>query len=296
MKTLAGYDEENKPDYRKKVNDDLEKIEARALALNDGLNASKPDLDKLSPDYVWCKSSLLRIQKLVTDSESDDLIERYLYLNDLLNGVISGYEELKSGKVRTTPIEKPTKPISLIDFDHEEESKEPVGNLMDDLAGLSFGEATTLPFGQGGSITLDIPGKSPIMQPPFAGKPSSPASSVNPSAVPKSPAVSMTPTVAKLTSPALSKPDSVNGQKQVTMFEKNGLKITVKLLSREKNTSKYCFCITNALPLPLDNFAMQVAVPRSMTIGLDVLSSTTIAKDVVTQTFKITKTNDVCIF
>ncbi|TPX32721.1 hypothetical protein SmJEL517_g04196 [Synchytrium microbalum] len=145
MKIMAGYDMEKRPDYKKQVNEELDRIEHRAMVLNDVLNSKSPK-DRKTHDpnleelHATAKTAQTRIQKLVSDGDDDSRIGRLLELNDLINTVITKYADYKAGKPITRDLpgfafldpqanESPrTGPISLIDFDGPPATQTPTGS------------------------------------------------------------------------------------------------------------------------------------------------------------------------
>ncbi|KAJ3285252.1 hypothetical protein HK104_009580 [Borealophlyctis nickersoniae] len=138
MKIMSGYDMERRPDYKKEVDTELDRIEQRVILLNDMLNQKKPE-DRWQKDstveelYGSAKAAQLRIQKLVEGGDDDERMARLLELNDLINTVIQKHEDFKKGnpisqsgidkrETRAPPpkeLTEPAKagPISLIDLD-----------------------------------------------------------------------------------------------------------------------------------------------------------------------------------
>ncbi|KAJ3195792.1 hypothetical protein HK101_011047 [Irineochytrium annulatum] len=207
MKVMAGYvgmvhevkvnlmsqDLEQRPDYRKQVNNDLDKIETQVIELNDLLNQRRAE-DRFNHDnnletlYGTAKSSQSRIQKLISDGDDEErvgrryemlvctdagVLERLLELNDLINNVITKYTDFKCGKAVDRTVITPSGrvhagvqdasptvgAISLIDFDDSIPSV-PVQQ--------SFGT----------SVTLSQPSVGPIGGAPSAHAPA--VSSKNP--------------------------------------------------------------------------------------------------------------------
>jgi len=191
MKIMAGYDREAIPDYKKQVTDDLQKIEEKALELNNRLGEnckphelSQPDIQDL---VASCKAAQPKIQGWVTETENEERIEYLLSLNDTLNVVLKKYEDIKNGKqVEEEFIEAPSEAVKhqkeqqeqiekqkeeenqapLIDFDSEpvmppkdtQSSIPPSSSnnsLLDDLTGLNFSDYGKS-FGVGGSIALSL--------------------------------------------------------------------------------------------------------------------------------------------
>ncbi|KAI8853552.1 hypothetical protein BC829DRAFT_382317 [Chytridium lagenaria] len=154
MKVMAGYDLERKRDYKKEVNEELTRIEARILQFNEKLVGKKAD-DRWVHDntleelYAFTNSSQGRIQKLIQDGDEEERTERLLHLNDLINQVIEKYRQYKDGKpINKEPVTSPTnseastksaptkssaQPISLIDFDDG-----PAGAISLPLSGMAI--------------------------------------------------------------------------------------------------------------------------------------------------------------
>src|SRR5271156_1566175 len=107
------------------------------------------------------------------EAEDQEAVAKLLELSEMINADLEKYDKLRKGdyegasQVTVKPISTPTRAanggaISLIDFDGElggntattsPRSAGGSGNLIDDLAGLSF-QSEPLPFGQKGSISL----------------------------------------------------------------------------------------------------------------------------------------------
>lgn len=110
MKLMSGYDTSKKPDYKKQVNEELDRIESKIILLNDMLNQSG-DLQRKSDSaieglYSSAKVAQGRLQKFIEDNEDEDRLgmdlnlnqARLLEMNDLTNTVIKKYSDLKAGK------------------------------------------------------------------------------------------------------------------------------------------------------------------------------------------------------
>ncbi|KAJ3020640.1 hypothetical protein HKX48_000486 [Thoreauomyces humboldtii] len=135
MKIMSGYDTDRIPNYKKQVEQEINRIEQRAILLNDILIQKQPD-ERYRPDSTMeellgsTKSAQARIQKLISENDEDDRMGRLLELNDLINTVLSKYTDFKAGRAvqgavaRAPPVlpakdaPTPQKPvISLIDLD-----------------------------------------------------------------------------------------------------------------------------------------------------------------------------------
>lgn len=170
MKIMSGAEPENKPDYSKQTRRELDKVQSRAILLNDMLNNAKQGEKFVQGDaYDQIASHLRsvqpRIQKWIEEVEESndgsDNMDRLLLVNDLINQVAERWEQFKKGnfdaKVEIDPSidpkkggadAVPTAKISdLISFDDpEEQSKGKSGaggkdggsSIMDDFASLTF--------------------------------------------------------------------------------------------------------------------------------------------------------------
>ncbi|TPX53852.1 hypothetical protein PhCBS80983_g06134 [Powellomyces hirtus] len=174
MKIMSGYDTERIPDYKKQVESELNRIEQRAILLNDMLIQKTPD-ERWKPDstidelLASAKSAQSRIQKLLSDNEEDERMGRLLEMNDLINTVINKHADFKAGKAVEGAVEKSapkppakdapqTQAASLIDLDDwgapgpgvstppisvvagsaGSQASGGLNSLMDDLSDLNF--------------------------------------------------------------------------------------------------------------------------------------------------------------
>ncbi|RUS31309.1 hypothetical protein BC938DRAFT_478072 [Jimgerdemannia flammicorona] len=145
MKIMAGYDQHRRPNYKQQANEELDKIRQKAILLNDMLQSVRPgeNIDRNETILELresCRSAQPKIQKFVTEEEDPDNIEQLLALNDMINGVMQKYEDVRrgildtrydvqspsSGGVRQPAAAAPPRPqqqqqqqqqTSLIDFD-----------------------------------------------------------------------------------------------------------------------------------------------------------------------------------
>ncbi|KAJ1567737.1 hypothetical protein HK405_004955 [Cladochytrium tenue] len=110
MKVMAGYDMQHRPNYKKQVNEELDKIEAKVILLNDILGQdtlqSTSTLDELSGAV---KSSQSRIQKLISGGEEEERMSRLLELNDLINTVLANHKEYRAGRKVTSVAIQPSR-------------------------------------------------------------------------------------------------------------------------------------------------------------------------------------------
>ncbi|KAH6571757.1 hypothetical protein BASA60_007015 [Batrachochytrium salamandrivorans] len=136
MKIMAGYDLSKKPDYKKEVNQEIERIESRIILLNDMLNQQRPggyfrNDPTIGELHGAAKSAQNKLQSFIETNDDEDRLARLLELNDLINIVLQKHSDMLNGKSpqhndldrrNAEPAESnrpaaPTGPINLIDFD-----------------------------------------------------------------------------------------------------------------------------------------------------------------------------------
>ncbi|CAO3622979.1 unnamed protein product [Cunninghamella blakesleeana] len=134
MKVMSGYDQRSIPDYKQKFEEELHKIQDKAILLYEMLENIKPG-EKLERNETImelkasCVNSQPKIQKMITEEEDADKIENLLTLNDMINNVISKFADIQKGlyntqydingkpPTQTSDDEPPRQAISLIDLD-----------------------------------------------------------------------------------------------------------------------------------------------------------------------------------
>lgn len=177
MKIMSGAEPENKPDYAKQTRRELDKVQSRAILLNDMLNNAKEGEKFVQGDaYDQIASHLRsvqpRIQKWIGDVEEGgngdaaagaaDNMDRLLLVNDLINQVVERYKQFTKGnysaEVHIDPSIDPSKGgadavptakiTDLISFDDDSTTQKlqqtagsGSGNIMDDFASLTFDDA-----------------------------------------------------------------------------------------------------------------------------------------------------------
>jgi ADP-ribosylation factor-binding protein GGA len=178
MKIMAGYDTQQKTDYRAKAAEEVGKIQQKARLLEERLQDFKPG-DKMMEGDVFeelasaLQSAQPKIQRMC-EEESDDheAVAKLLEINDSIHRTVERYKLMKKGDVESAlKIAKGTlgtstgvtknadNELSLIDFDGDAEANgrsstttgQQAGGLEDDLLGLSIGVSS---YGQGGGISL----------------------------------------------------------------------------------------------------------------------------------------------
>ncbi|KAE8267222.1 hypothetical protein A4X09_0g5124 [Tilletia walkeri] len=109
MKIMSGAEPENKPDYWAQAQTDLDKVQSRAILLNDMLNNVNEGEKFVQGDAYEQISTQLRsvqprIQKWVSEAEEAESthLDRLLLINDLINKVCERHESFKKGDFSAT--------------------------------------------------------------------------------------------------------------------------------------------------------------------------------------------------
>lgn len=100
---------ESKPDYASQTSKELDKVQSRAILLNDMLNNYQPGERFVKGDgYDQIAAHLRgvqpRLQKWISDAEDGESqqMDRLLLLNDLVNQVCERYQAFKKGDLSKT--------------------------------------------------------------------------------------------------------------------------------------------------------------------------------------------------
>ncbi|ORZ22304.1 hypothetical protein BCR42DRAFT_405889 [Absidia repens] len=134
MKIMSGYDQRSKPDYKQKFEEELHKVQDKAIILYEMLeNVSQGERLDRNETVLELKNSCLnaqpKIQKMITEEEDNDKIENLLTLNDMINSVVAKFADIQKGiydtqydisgkpPKQTSSSEEPPQAISLIDLD-----------------------------------------------------------------------------------------------------------------------------------------------------------------------------------
>ncbi|KAJ3412072.1 hypothetical protein HDV05_001296 [Chytridiales sp. JEL 0842] len=261
MKVMAGYDIEKRPDYKKKVNEELDRIEAKAIQLGELLQSPSKGYDLMEDLVGVTKSAQARIQKLISDGDDDERIDRLLQLNDLINTVLEGYETYKRGgplpalniqshTSQARPAVAAAAPqshgaINLIDFDDTtipDSSPFSSKNFIPPTSELSQLKGVSTDI-QGLDFLNDLasPPKSPYAPSPLVG-----------GSPPKSP-YTATSSACNTNAPDL--------KKEATLFAKNGLQI-IWIMSNQGSVTTAVAKFINTTPVPFTNLSFQLAVPK----------------------------------
>ncbi|KAJ3355751.1 hypothetical protein HDU83_002756 [Entophlyctis luteolus] len=113
MKILSGYEQQGKPDYKQHVDNELDRIEAKATELNNMFEQPNPSQKSLDLLVGATKSAQNRIQSLISNGEQEDRIERLLSINDYINMTLENYQKFRSGQPLVTLIAPTRDPSSV---------------------------------------------------------------------------------------------------------------------------------------------------------------------------------------
>ncbi|KAF9570548.1 hypothetical protein EC968_001718 [Mortierella alpina] len=338
VKRMTGYEPEQKPDYAEQASAELEKLLQKATLLTEMLNDVKPGEiigrgDIFEDLFGTCKAAHPKIQRFISEKEDpenmgeDELdMHKLLELNDILNNVVEQYEQVKNGnlvkvdlpnssdsdshardgrQLVSTPTQKESSLIDLLDFDGSSESGSPTntitpkttGNLMDDLMNLSFNETPPPPsWGAAGSINLGQSSNGAPLSPPSSSKSnggglnynmfSSPVASINPVSVgsSSSTAVSSQPLDTspfdefEFVSNTGAAPQK-NGPVTVELLNKNGLLIDLEIEKQVESDKvfKMMAYFSNQHNSAMSTLTFRVAVPKNLQLKLDPQSAQTVA-------------------
>lgn len=108
MKVLSGAEPEAQPDYRAQTSGELDKVQSKAVLLNDMLSQAKPGEKMVEGDaYSQVARQVRRVQPRlqqwisdeegVADQGDDALLNRLLLINDTLNQVLARYKSYREG-------------------------------------------------------------------------------------------------------------------------------------------------------------------------------------------------------
>ncbi|KAI8092861.1 uncharacterized protein BX664DRAFT_328334 [Halteromyces radiatus] len=176
MKIMSGYDQRAKPDYKQKFEEELHKIQDKAILLYEMLEnvAQGERLDRNETVMELkhsCQNAQPKIQKMITEEEDNDKIENLLTLNDMINNVIAKFADIQKGiydtqydisgkpPKQTSTTEEPRQAISLIDLDDDST----LSNNTPTASGSALNELSDL-FGQ--TNISSVPATIPTMSTP----------------------------------------------------------------------------------------------------------------------------------
>ncbi|GAA5814510.1 hypothetical protein MFLAVUS_008007 [Mucor flavus] len=289
MKIMSGFDTRQTPDYSQKFEDELHRVQDKAILLYEMLESIKPgeslDRNETIMDLRGaCASAQPKIQKMITEEEDNDKIENLLTLNDMINNVMAKFADVKkglydtqyeiSGKPPTQNIhttEEPRQAISLIDLDDDpitstgSNSPATSSNVLSDLSDLfgSSASISTAPLPPAPTTSLSSSSVQPQSNDLFDLFGDQPTTTVQKTM--SSPLVQNT-----MTLPSVQKSSpSVN---LILLVNKNGLRIELENQQLD-NGYKMKAYFSNQSTAPMEKLKLQLAVPKSMQIKMEPQSS-----------------------
>ena len=105
MKALAGAEPDKTPDYATQTLNELDKVQSKAILLNDMLNNAREgeriglEGDVYEQVAAACRGARPKIQKWIEqdDGERAEMMDRLLLCNDLINNALERYQAVKAG-------------------------------------------------------------------------------------------------------------------------------------------------------------------------------------------------------
>lgn len=177
MKQLAGAEPDKAVDYEKQTITEVEKVQSKAILLNDMLdNANEGEKIGLEGDVysqvaAACRGARPKIQKFIEEDtgEHEGMMDRLLLCNDLINNALDRYEACKKGDwVAARAVVEQSNPTSkandLINFDVFADD-EPAGGGLALPSGSAAEASASNPGFTTGGLPLDLFGPSPSGSP-----------------------------------------------------------------------------------------------------------------------------------
>ncbi|KAK1926521.1 Golgi to vacuole transport-related protein [Papiliotrema laurentii] len=200
MKALAGAEPDKAVDYTAKTLSELDKVQSKAILLNDMLNNAKEgeriglEGDVYEQVAAACRGARPKIQKWIEQDtgERADMMDRLLLCNDLINNSLERYEAVKAGDwekaQRVVDATNPNQQAAdLISFDAFADDEAPLSgqgglSLPTDAAQASSSAGPSSQFSSAG-LPLDLfSAPSPVPSPGLGGRTSSGAPKQDPMA------------------------------------------------------------------------------------------------------------------
>ncbi|BEJ13198.1 hypothetical protein CspHIS471_0303720 [Cutaneotrichosporon sp. HIS471] len=185
MKQLAGAEPDKAVDYEKQTVSELEKVQSKAILLNDMLDNAKEgervgvEGDVYDQVAAACRGARPRIQKWIENDtgEHEGLMDRLLMCNDLINSALDRFEAAKRGDwgaaqtiaQQSNPAKKANDLISFDAFGDDEDT----GGVSLPSGGDAAPSSSNPGFTAGG-LPLDLFAPSPSHSPAPAAGPSQP--------------------------------------------------------------------------------------------------------------------------
>ncbi|CAK9783563.1 VHS-domain-containing protein [Cutaneotrichosporon oleaginosum] len=185
MKQLAGAEPDKAVDYEKQTVSELEKVQSKAILLNDMLdNAKEGEKVGIEGDVYdqvasACRGARPRIQKWIENDtgEHEGLMDRLLMCNDLINAALDRFEAAKRGDwAAAQTIAQQSNPANkandLISFDGFADDADTGGVSLP--SGGEAAPSSSNPGFTAGGLPLDLFAPSPSQSPAPAAGPSQP--------------------------------------------------------------------------------------------------------------------------
>lgn len=186
MKQLAGAEPERAVDYEKQTVQELEKVQSKAILLNDMLDNAKEgerigvEGDVYDQVAAACRGARPRIQKWIENDtgEHEGLMDRLLLCNDLINNALDRFEACKRGDwgaaQNIVSQSNPTKAKAndLISFDGLADDDDNDNGGVSLPSGDNAAPSTSNPGFTAGGLPLDLFAPSPSSSPAPAAGPS----------------------------------------------------------------------------------------------------------------------------
>ncbi|CAO3595013.1 unnamed protein product [Absidia cylindrospora] len=311
MKIMSGYDQRSKPDYKQKFEEELHKVQDKAIILYEMLeNVSQGERLDRNETVLELKNSCLnaqpKIQKMITEEEDNDKIENLLTLNDMINSVVAKFADIQKGiydtqydisgkpPKQTSSSEEPPQAISLIDLDDNVTSSNSTptatGSALNELNDL-FGQTSistvpsTIPSTSSTNANSNdlfdlLNGPSNNAPPAYSFEPASsnPESSpvLSGFGSPRQQNLSVQPSSSSSSSstppPSNNNDSSPVSHPSIPLVNKNGLRIDLEV--RQINTQwKFKALFSNQSTAPMENMTLSLAAPKSMQLKMESQSS-----------------------
>ncbi|WWC87129.1 uncharacterized protein L201_002015 [Kwoniella dendrophila CBS 6074] len=178
MKALAGAEPEKQPDYAAQTLKELDKVQSKAILLNDMLNNAKEgekiglEGDVYDQVAAACRGARPKIQKWVEDDDGsrEGMMDRLLLCNDLINTALERFEACKVGDwskaQAVVEAHNPNKKAAdLISFDAFAEDDEPSSPTNGSGGGLALPNDTSAQGLTASGLPFDLFAPSPSASP-----------------------------------------------------------------------------------------------------------------------------------
>ncbi|WWD00344.1 hypothetical protein V866_007256 [Kwoniella sp. B9012] len=186
MKALAGAEPEKQPDYAAQTLTELDKVQSKAILLNDMLNNAKEgekvglEGDVYDQVAAACRGARPKIQKWIEDDDGsrEGMMDRLLLCNDLINTALERFEACKVGDwTKAQAVVEANNPnkkaADLISFDAFADDDQPSSSTSSTGGGLALPADTSNNAGMtAAGLPFDLFAPSPSGSPSPAAGPS----------------------------------------------------------------------------------------------------------------------------